>query len=185
MHTPGYAYPSLENKMTFPFCKEAIKTEDEAQNRQWNPTWEQGGGRGQGEGGDGTKWKTTTQYPAIILHQTTEIETRQTHYVKGKRVGKVLAYRKNPGSIMPWAEGGGEVRSKSMAGLVSGRMVLQSLMRLKHHTVLFCWTQFLIRLCICAQISQPHGRSGCPFIRLMNYQGYSPPFFFWEKKALE
>ena len=55
-------------------------------------------------------------------------------------------------------------------------------MRLKHHTFLLRWTQFLLRLRICSWISQPHGRSGFPFIRLMNYQGYSLPFFFGKGK---
>lgn len=129
--------------------------------------------------------KTTIQYPAIILHQTTEIETRQTHYVKGKRAGKVLAYRKNPGSIIPRTEGGREVRSKSIAGLCvcvcqnAGSTVL---MRLKHHTFLLCWIQFLIRLCIFSQISQAHGRSCFHFLWPMNYQGYSLLFFFFWRK---
>lgn len=56
------------------------------------------------------------------------------------------------------------------------------LMRLKHHTLLLRWTRFLIMLHICSRISQPHGRSGFPFIRLMNYQGYSLPFFFGKGK---
>lgn len=58
--------------------------------------------------------------------------------MKGKRVGKVLAYRKNPGSIMPPAEGGKEVRSKSRTGFVLEKAGFIVLMRLKHHTFLFC-----------------------------------------------
>lgn len=62
--------------------------------------------------------KTTIQYPAIILHHAAEIETRQTHYVKGKvKWGSGLQEKPRFNNAM--SAGGREVRSKSMVGLNS------------------------------------------------------------------